>query len=175
MLSPTKGFIEKHHVLVAHLVVQAQRSTNVPIRVFNPGALPVTLKRGVVAGILQPATVLGKLEPQPPLAPPASEPINSVSASLPSHLQVLYNESCASLPKGDHERVACLLRSYSDVFSTGPTDLGRTGLVQHDILTIPGPPVKQQPRRMAGDKQTAADQQVQQSLDTGLAQLSNSS
>ena len=57
MLSPTKGFIEKHHVLVAHLVVQAQRSTNVPIRVFNPGALPVTLKRGVVAGILQPATV----------------------------------------------------------------------------------------------------------------------
>ena len=119
--------------------------------------------------------MLGKLEPQPPLAPLASEPINSVSASLPSHLQVLYNESCASLPKGDHERVACLLRSYSDVFSTGPTDLGRTGLVQHDILTIPGPPVKQQPRRMAGDKQTAADQQVQQSLDTGVAQLSNSS
>ncbi|CAL8258692.1 unnamed protein product [Arctogadus glacialis] len=117
----------------------AQQSTNVPIRVFIPGALPVTLKRGVVAGILQPATVLGKLEPQPPLAPLASEPINSVSASLPSHLQVLYNESCASLPKGDHERVACLLRSYSDVFSTGPTDLGRTGLVQQDILTIPVP------------------------------------
>lgn len=56
MLSPTKGFIEKHHVLVAHIIVQVQRSTNVPIRVFNPGALPVTLKRGAVAGILQPAT-----------------------------------------------------------------------------------------------------------------------
>ncbi|CAL8371798.1 unnamed protein product [Gadus morhua 'NCC'] len=72
MLSPTKGSIEKHHVLVAHIIVQAQRSTNVPIRVFNPGALPVTLKRGAVAGILQLATVLEKLEPQPPLAPPAS-------------------------------------------------------------------------------------------------------
>ncbi|CAL8383771.1 unnamed protein product [Arctogadus glacialis] len=102
---------------------EAQRSTNVPIRVFNPGALHVTLKRGVVAGILQPATVLGKLEPQPSLAPLASEPINSVSASLPSHLLVQYNESCASLPKGDHERVACLLRSYSDVFSRGPLTL----------------------------------------------------
>ncbi|XDV17606.1 hypothetical protein PO909_023440 [Leuciscus waleckii] len=101
MLSPTKGFIEKHHVLVAHIVVQAQRSTNVPIRVFNPGTLPVTLKRDAVARILQPATVLGKVEPQPPLAPPALEPTNSVCASLPSHLQVLYNESCGNLSKGD--------------------------------------------------------------------------
>ena len=145
ILSPTKGFIEKQHVLVAHIIVQAQRSTNVPIRVFNPGALPVTLKRGAVAGILQPATVLGKLEPQPPL-PYRPLDLLTLSASLPSHLQALYNESSASLPKGDHERVAHLLRSYSDVFSTGPTDLGRTGLVQHDILTTPGPPVKQQPR-----------------------------
>ena len=76
--------------------------------------------------------MLGKLEPQPPLAPPAPEPINSVSAPLPSHLQVLFNESCDSL--GDHERLARLLRSY---------------------------------------KQKAADQQVQQSLDTGVAQSSN--
>ncbi|CAL8371819.1 unnamed protein product [Gadus morhua 'NCC'] len=53
-----------------------------------------------------------------------------------SHPPVLYNECCASLPKGDHERLARLLRSYSDVFSMGPT-----GLVQHDILTTPGPPV----------------------------------
>ena len=125
--------------------------------------------------MLQPATVLGNVETPPPLAPPAPEPINSVCASLPSHLQVLYNESCASLPKGDHERLARLLRSYSDVFSMGPTDLGRTGLVEHDILTTHGPPVKQQPRRMARDKQTAADRQVQQSLDTGVAQPSNSS
>ena len=29
ILSPTKGFIEKQHVLVAHIIVQAQRSTNV--------------------------------------------------------------------------------------------------------------------------------------------------
>lgn len=84
------------------------------------------------------------------------------------------NESCASLSRGDQERLAHLLRSYSDVFSTGPTDLGRTDLVHHDILTTPGPPVKQQPRRMARDKQTPADQQVQQSLDTGVAQPSNS-
>ena len=38
MLSPTKGFIKKHHVLMARIIFQVQRSTNVPIRVFNPGA-----------------------------------------------------------------------------------------------------------------------------------------
>lgn len=56
----------------------------------------------------------------------------------------------------------------------GPTDLDHTGFVQHGIFTTPCPPVKQQTRRMARDKQTAADQQVQQSLDTGVARPSNS-
>ncbi|CAL8241322.1 unnamed protein product, partial [Gadus morhua 'NCC'] len=53
-------------VEVAHIIVQAQRSTSVPIRVFNPGALPVTLKRGAVAGILQPSTLLENLDPSHP-------------------------------------------------------------------------------------------------------------
>ncbi|KAJ8346470.1 hypothetical protein SKAU_G00278710 [Synaphobranchus kaupii] len=78
-------------------------------------------------------------------------------------------------PRTTVVKLAHLLQSYGDVFSTGPTDLGRTSLVQHDILTTPVPPVKQPPCRMARDKQTAADQQVQQSLETGVAQPSNSS
>ncbi len=59
-------------------------------------------------------------------------------------------------------------------FSTGPTDLGRTNLVQHDIQTQPGPPVKQQLRRMAFEKQHSADEQIQQNLDAGLTSPSNS-
>lgn len=79
------------------------------------------------------------------------------------------------MSEDDHGRVARLLQSYSNVFSTGPTDLGCTSLVQHDILTTPGPHVKQPPRRMASNKQLAADQQVQQSLESGVVQPSNSS
>ena len=45
MLSPTKGFIKKHHALVDHVVVQALWSTDIPIRVSNHGATPVTLKK----------------------------------------------------------------------------------------------------------------------------------
>uniref|UniRef100_A0AAV2K6V2 Integrase p58-like C-terminal domain-containing protein n=1 Tax=Knipowitschia caucasica TaxID=637954 RepID=A0AAV2K6V2_KNICA len=163
MLSPTKAFIEKHCVLVAHAVVQPLKSAGIPIRVFNPGSTPVTLKRGTVAGVLQPAEVVATLESAPTLPPSKPGPINSVS--VPSHLQVMYGESCSILSEGDGNKLAHLLHSYADIFSTGPTDLGRTNIVQHDIQTLPGPPVKQPPRRMAADKQLAADQQLQQSLD----------
>uniref|UniRef100_A0AAV2IY46 Gypsy retrotransposon integrase-like protein 1 n=1 Tax=Knipowitschia caucasica TaxID=637954 RepID=A0AAV2IY46_KNICA len=170
MLSPTKAFIEKHCVLVAHAVVQPLKSAGIPIRVFNPGSTPVTLKRGTVAGVLQPADhraaeVVATLESAPTLPPSKPGPINSVS--VPSHLQVMYGESCSILSEGDCNKLAHLLHSYADIFSTGPTDLGRTNIVQHDIQTLPGPPVKQPPRRMATDKQLAADQQLQQSLDAG--------
>lgn len=61
------------------------------------------------------------------------------------------------------------------VFSTGPNDIGRTSLVQHDIMTQPGVPVKQPLPRMALEKQQSADQQIQQSLEGGLARRSHSS
>uniref|UniRef100_A0A3B4WDD1 Gypsy retrotransposon integrase-like protein 1 n=2 Tax=Seriola lalandi dorsalis TaxID=1841481 RepID=A0A3B4WDD1_SERLL len=175
VLSPVKCFVERHRVLVARVVVQAQQSADIPIRVFNPGASSVTLKKGAVAGVLQPAKVVEVVAPQPLKVLTAPETANLSSAPVPPHLQALYSESCMSLPDADRGRLASLLQSYSDVFSTGPTDLGRTGLVQHDILTTPGPPVKQQPRRMARDKQIAADQQVQGSLEAGVARPSNSS
>lgn len=164
-------------VLVAHIVVQTQQSTNIPIRVFNPGTQPVTLKKGTVAGLLQPAKVMGEEELQPWEVLTVSEPVNSdsVSVSVPNHLHVLYAESCATLLEDDYGRVARLLQTYNNVFSTGPSDLGRTSLVQHNILATPGQPVKQSPRRMASDNRLAADQQVQQSLESGVAQPNNSS
>ncbi|XP_078799615.1 uncharacterized protein LOC144990300 [Oryzias latipes] len=131
MLSPAKAFVSKHHVMVARSVVQPSQSLCIPIRVFNPSTSPVTLKKGVVAGVLQPAQVVGKVELSRPKDQPSHDP--------------------------------------------GSTDLGRTNVVQHDILTTPGSAVKQQPRRMSREKQEAADQQVQQSLEAGLARHSNSS
>lgn len=153
-------------VLVAHVVVQAWQS-GVPIRVFNPGATPVTLRKGAVASVLQPAEVLG--EPHPTRITAAPDHVHLATAAVSNHLQALYAESCANLPEKDHGRLAELLESYSGIFSTGPTDLRHTSLVQHDIMTTLGPPVKQQPRRMARDKQTAADQQLKQSLKAGVA------
>ncbi|XP_034004081.1 uncharacterized protein LOC117496511 [Trematomus bernacchii] len=149
MLTPTKGFVERQHVLAAHIVVQTRHSSNIPMRIYNPGPASVTLKRGVVVGVLQPAEVLGEVDLHPTKSPVTSDPNDFPVISVPSHLQDMYAESCAHLSEEDRAGLAHVLRRFGDVFSTGPTDLGRTSLVQHDIQTTPGQPVKQPPRRMA--------------------------
>ncbi len=167
LLSPTKGFMEKHQVMVARIIIGAQPSKRVPVRLYNPGTVSVKVRKGVIAGILQPADVVQASTTELP-------PADSCPAVVPSHLQSLYAESARDLREAEQRELAELLRAYGDVFSTGPTDLSRTNLVQHDIQTRPGPPVKQQPRRMAFEKQQSADEQIQQNLDTGLASPSNS-
>ena len=123
-------------------------------------------------GLLQPVEVL-----QPTNAVAHNQPEQTVSSRppVPQHLQELYAQSSTELNQEEQLRLAQLLCTYENVFSTGPTDLGRTSLVQHDIVTMPSLPVKQPPRRMALEKQQDADQQIQQSLGAGLARRSNSS
>ena len=169
MLSPTKGFVEKHKVLVARAFVNGQPSSVVPLRLFNLGNKAVTIKEGAIAGLLQPAEAL--LPPSMPTAAdfPASSP------AVPEHLLELYSQSSTDLNDFEKLELSKLLCVYESVFSRGPGDLGRTSLVQHDIITRPGAPVKQPPRRMAGEKQRSADQQIRESLQSGIATRSHSS
>ncbi|RXN36679.1 Retrovirus-related Pol poly from transposon [Labeo rohita] len=167
LLSPTKGFMEKHQVMVARIIIGAQPSHRVPVRLYNPGTVAVKVRKGVIAGILQPADVVQASTAELP-------PVDSCPTVVPSHLPLLYAESTGDLREAEQHELAELLCAYSDVFSTGPTDLGRTYLVQHDIQTQPGPPVKQQPCRMAFEKQQSADEQIQQNLNACLASPSNS-
>ncbi|XP_026022288.1 uncharacterized protein LOC113021785 [Astatotilapia calliptera] len=169
MLSPTKGFVEKHKVLIARVLVNAQPSKAVPLRLFNLGNKAVTIKAGSIAGLLQPAEAV-----EPSMVSPAADSLTSPPV-VPLHLQELYAQSSTDLNDYEQLQLKRLLCTYGHVFSTGPADLGRTSLVQHDIITRPGAPVKQNPRRMAGEKQQNADQQIYDSLQSGLAQRSCSS
>ncbi|KAF7648021.1 hypothetical protein LDENG_00163390 [Lucifuga dentata] len=73
--------------------------------------------------------------------------------TVPQHLQELYAQSSTKLKPDEQLQLAQLLCTYGSVFSTGPADLGCTSLVQHDIITWPGAPVKQPPCWMAWEKQ----------------------
>ena len=149
LLSPTKGFVEKHKVLV-----EAQPLKVVPLHIFNPGNTAITIKKGAVAGVLQPVKVLPSANPARLEQTVRSSPI------IPQHLQELYAQSSTELNAEEQHQLEQLLSTYGSVFSTDPNDLGHTSLVQHDIITRPGAPVKQPPRRMAWDKQQSADQQI---------------
>ena len=60
---------------------------------------------------------------------------------LPSHLQSLYEESINGMDEDHAIQVKKLLTEYADIFSKGPDDLERTGLVKHHIRTTDGPPI----------------------------------
>lgn len=167
MLSPTKGFVEKHKLLVARVLVDAQPSKAVPLRLFNPGNAVITIKKGTIAGFLHPAKAVQSTE-----AKDQMEQAVSSTPAVPPHLQELYAQSSTELKPEEQLQLSRLLRTYEGVFSTGPSDLGRTGLVQHDIVTRPGVAVKQPP---CHEKQQSADQQIQEGLEAGVARRSHSS
>uniref|UniRef100_A0AAV2K8I4 RNA-directed DNA polymerase n=1 Tax=Knipowitschia caucasica TaxID=637954 RepID=A0AAV2K8I4_KNICA len=169
MLSPTKGFVEKHKVLIARALVNAQPANIVPLRLFNPGNKAVTIKEGAIAGLLQPAEALSSS------SVPTAADFPTSSPAVPGHLQELYAQSSTDFNDNEKLELSNLLCAYESVFSRGPGDLGRTSLVQHDVITRPGPPVKQHPRRMAGEKQQSADQQICEGLQSGIASCSHSS
>ncbi|MEQ2204331.1 hypothetical protein XENOCAPTIV_011529 [Xenoophorus captivus] len=55
MLSSTKGFVEKHKVLIARVLFGAQPSKAVPLCLFNPGNEAVTIEERSMVGLMQPA------------------------------------------------------------------------------------------------------------------------
>ncbi|KAI3352572.1 hypothetical protein L3Q82_005508 [Scortum barcoo] len=154
MLSPTKGFVEKHKKRIARVLVNTQPTNVVPLCLFNPGNKAVTIKEGAIAGLLQPDEAL------PPPSVPTKADFPDSSSAVPEHLQELYIRSFMDLNDNEKLELSNLLCAYESVFSRGPGDLGRTSLMQHDIITWPGAPVKQLLCRMAGEKQQHADQKI---------------
>ncbi|KAI4902765.1 hypothetical protein NFI96_015279 [Prochilodus magdalenae] len=134
---------------------------SIPIRIYSPGAMAVTVRKGTVAGVHQTAEVIQTY----PNIPTKGQ---TTDLSMPT-------ENALMLSAEERLRLAQLLHTYGDVFSSGPGDLGRTSLVQHDIQTMPDPPMKQPPCRMAWEKQLNADEQIQPSLQSGLARQRQSS
>jgi hypothetical protein len=72
-------------------------------------------------------------------------------------------------------KLSVLLESYSDIFVNGPNDpLGLTTRAEHAIDTGDSRPVKQRPYRIPVHLNKVVNNQVNDMLDRGLIQLSNS-
>ena len=68
------------------------------------------------------------------------------------------------LTGGQRTALKTLLDEYADIFSSGPADLGRTGVVKHQIDTGDSPPIKQAPRRVPLHQQEVVRQHVEDML-----------
>lgn len=90
------------------------------------------------------------------------------------HLQELLDKSCAGLTPEQGTCVSELLDSFSDVFSAGDHDLGRTSLAEHTINTGDSRPVKVPPRRIPIHKRQEAEETVDKLKQQGLIEPSKS-
>ncbi len=73
------------------------------------------------------------------------------------------------------EELAAAIYEFRDVFSSGPTDMGRTGLVKHTIDTGDQRPICLPPRRLPIAKQEIEQEEVQKMLDRGVIEPCQSS
>ena len=81
-------------------------------------------------------------------------------ADLPEYLQPLMEGVSEDLTLRQREELAAAIYEHWDVFSSGPMDMGRTGLVKHTIDTRDQRPVTLPPRRPPIAKQEVEREEV---------------
>lgn len=101
----------------------------------------------------------------------ASTPAEGV---LPDFLEDLALRGSANLTESQAERVRHTLTQYSDVFSRGDLDLGRTSLVKHSINTGTSAPIKCPPRRIAPARREEMQRTVNDLANQGVIEKSDS-
>ncbi len=94
---------------------------------------------------------------------------------LPEYLQPLMEGVADYLTLQQREELAAAIYEYRDVFSSGPTDMGRTGLVKHTIDTGDQRPIRLPPSRLPITKQKIEKEEVQKMLDRGVIEPCQSS
>ena len=102
--------------------------------------------------------------------------MESTDLTVPSHLQDLFDKSVAQgdLAPSHQCSLAAFLRRHSDAFATGPMDLGYCSVLEHDIDTGDAEPIRQPPRRPPLSARWAEEDILNEMLQTGVIEPSNS-
>lgn len=186
-VSPLQSFHDRHDMVVAHALVDASQEV-MPLRVFNPTENEVTLYKDS-----QPATVEFSIQILDDDTAPETRTPKSVGvihtddaadtesttadqgqSSLPDHIQKLLDGAGCDLSDTQRNQAECFLMKFSELFSSGNSQLGRTNIVKHRINTGDNPPIKQCPRRIPIHKQAVADKEVEKMLQSGVVLPSKS-
>ena len=104
----------------------------------------------------------------------AMETEQIVGRELPQNPRSLYGRSVAHLNTQQATEVYQLLSEFSDTFSEGAHDLGRTDLVKHQINTGGAAPIRQPPRRLPFAKRDEANKAVGEMHKQGIIEPSKS-
>jgi hypothetical protein len=153
--------------LVGHTLVDTSKDV-VPVRVFNPGSSERKISKGTTIAVLR------KVSAEEVTEKPEQDVTPDGEIVIPEHLTALYQRSTELVPVRQHPEIASLLKDYEDVFSRDENDIGRTDLMKHRINTGNANPIRQPPRRAPITKRDEIDRQVENLLERGLIEESDS-
>ena len=153
---------------VARALVEVSYGT-VPVQVTNLSPDTVVLRSELMVGPLE------EVDGQQCCEGAACCHVHAVEGtSVPSHLQDLLEASGQHLSSAEREQVAQLLAECSGAFAESDDDMGRTGLVQHQIVCKDAKPVKQRLRRLPPARHQELTEHVDKLLRQGAIKLSTS-
>ena len=177
-LAVTEGqerFTKKSQLLVAKTLVDVTNDV-IPLRLFNPTDQPQTVYQNTIAAWCEPVEEVSEASQQgvQTKETPGGRAcrVASSTASLPSHLVDLYEQTTSWLDESQKAGVAALLIEFADVFASSADDLGRTSLVQHSINTGDSKPIRQNPSRLPLSQQAVAEKEIETMLKRGVIEPS---
>ena len=138
LVEPSPSFAKQHDLLLARVVAHPKNNT-VLICLVNPSPTPVTLYKNTSVG------TLSEVEESSP-DPPECNHVTSTAPLSKTQPKVSSKFDLDSLNLTGRQKTTLktLLDEYANIFSTRPADLGRTGVVKHQIDTDDSPPIKQE-------------------------------
>ena len=156
--------IDHPGVLVPNILVTGKSKLQVPV--VNETYAQVSVRKGLPLGVTERLSEaeVGSIETrtQPPVRTYENQQSQVGNAKL-DHVAA-------------HQRrlLRQLLEKYSEIFSVGDTDLGRTSVVQMKLDTGDHPPVKQKPYKTPFAERPMVERQLDDMLEAGVISPSNS-
>jgi len=167
LLEPASRFTDVKNGMVARALVKF--GDELPIRYANMTEDPVTLYPGTtIATISQVKDVAGEVSGE------NNKPLPAPRIGVPAHLEDLFERTTHDMTIVQKKQVASLLNKYQGVFSTSDNDIGRTGIIKHQIPTGDATPIRQPMRRVPYHQQKEVDRQIQTMLENDVIQESTS-
>ena len=167
LVEPARCLTEEYGVVVGHTLVESSSGSG-SVLIVNPNAEVVALPG---------CTLIGKLVPVAAISVGMEETIlpNDGPAALPEYLEEIVRGSHPSLGDAGRQQLRNLLFRYSHVFpAPGELVTGRTMAVQHDITMTDARPVRCGPRRLAPAGLRKEQTCVQEMLQGGQIEPSDS-
>ena len=176
LIEGTKRFSENQQLAIGRSLVTSNHDL-VPVRVMNAMNDAKLLRKGTTMALLYPVEIFESSnesleEGCSNISHICQISKNEETETVPEHLKTLYENTCELLDVEQSRQVRHLLNEFSDVFVSSDKDIGRTGIIKHEIETGNARPIKHKPRRLPLQKSEEADKQIKEMLEKDLIEPS---